>query len=242
MALGDEPVASTQAGEPVVPVDEPKRPCLHRLTLDAPATGPGSPCGARPGAHFVRMGGAPVGRPRERAELGRALDDLAAGTGTFVLITGEAGIGKSTLLAGLTARAADTAVPVLLGRCVPDRGVPEFWTWARLLAAPAAATLGLHPSLVDLDAADAPATARFRTVVRCARPRAAPAATGGLGALRLADRGGGGRGAGGPRRRPRRARRRLRGRALGRRGIARAAGPPGPGGGRVPDAGRRHLP
>lgn len=180
MALGDEPVASTQAGELVVPVDEPKRRCPHRLTLDAPATGPGSPCGARPGAHFVRMGGAPVGRTRERAELGRALADLAAGTGTFVLITGEAGIGKSTLLAGLTARAADTAVPTLLGRCVPDRGVPEFWTWARLLAAPAAATLGLHPSLVDLDAADAPATARFRTIVRCAGQLAAAAATGGL--------------------------------------------------------------
>lgn len=124
------------------------------------------------------MDAAPVGRVRERAELDRALDGLADGVGAAVLLTGEAGIGKSTLLAGLTARAA--AVPVLLGRCVPDRGVPEFWTWSRLLSTPVAAALGLHPSLVDLDAADAPATARFRAVARCAGQLASAAAADGL--------------------------------------------------------------
>ncbi|MET0191183.1 MAG: AAA family ATPase, partial [Pseudonocardia sediminis] len=121
-----------------------------------------------------------VGRARERAELDRALDGLVGGAGAAVLVTGEAGIGKSTLLAGLTARAAAAAVPVLLGRCVPDRGVPEFWTWSRLLATPAAAELGLHPALVEVDAVDAPATARFRAVARCAEQLATAATADGL--------------------------------------------------------------
>ncbi len=126
------------------------------------------------------MDAGPVGRARERAELHRALDGLRTSSGTSVLVTGEAGIGKSTLLAGLTGRAGAVGVPVLLGRCVPDHGVPGFWTWARMLASPAAAVLGLDPSLVEVDAADDPAAARFRAVARCADRLLAAAEADGL--------------------------------------------------------------
>jgi class 3 adenylate cyclase len=48
------------------------------------------------------LGGAPtaiVGRDRETATMRQALDDVRAGAGGIVLITGEAGVGKSRLLA-----------------------------------------------------------------------------------------------------------------------------------------------
>ncbi len=121
------------------------------------------------------MDAGPVGRARERAELDRALDGVRRGHGAAVLVTGEAGIGKSTLLAGLTADATAGGPPVLLGRAVPDRGVPEFWTWTRMLGSPAAAALGLDPDLVAVDRGDGPATARFRAVARCADRLAAAA-------------------------------------------------------------------
>ncbi|HKQ02307.1 MAG TPA: AAA family ATPase, partial [Actinomycetes bacterium] len=59
-----------------------------------------------------------VGRVRELGELGRALDVARAGSGTAVLVAGEAGIGKTRLASELAARARDTGFEVLLGRAI----------------------------------------------------------------------------------------------------------------------------
>jgi DNA-binding NarL/FixJ family response regulator len=59
-----------------------------------------------------------VGRVRELGELGRALDAAWAGSGTAVLVAGEAGIGKTRLASELAARARDQGFEVLLGRSI----------------------------------------------------------------------------------------------------------------------------
>ncbi|MGZ4270578.1 MAG: ATP-binding protein [Solirubrobacteraceae bacterium] len=63
-----------------------------------------------------------VGRAAELAELRGALDSAIAGRPGCVLIGGEAGIGKTTLLATLCADAATAGVRVVRGACVDLHG------------------------------------------------------------------------------------------------------------------------
>jgi DNA-binding CsgD family transcriptional regulator/tetratricopeptide (TPR) repeat protein len=57
-----------------------------------------------------------VGRVRELEQLERALDATRSGSGTTVLVPGEAGIGKTRLASELARRARDAGFEVLLGR------------------------------------------------------------------------------------------------------------------------------
>lgn len=75
-----------------------------------------------------------VGRARELEELQAALDEAAAGRGSVVVVTGEAGIGKTRLLQELTAHAADSWV-VLAGRCWEEGGAPAYWPWIQVVRA-----------------------------------------------------------------------------------------------------------
>jgi predicted ATPase len=59
-----------------------------------------------------------VGRTRELERLDETLSAAAAGRGSTVLITGEAGIGKTRLVSELAARARSTGATVLVGRCI----------------------------------------------------------------------------------------------------------------------------
>ncbi len=59
-----------------------------------------------------------IGRREEMAALGGALDRTAAGEPGFVLVGGEAGVGKTRLLRELTARAEGAGFRVLTGQCV----------------------------------------------------------------------------------------------------------------------------
>jgi DNA-binding CsgD family transcriptional regulator len=59
-----------------------------------------------------------VGRAHELAELGRAIDAARAGSGTAVLVAGEAGLGKTRLASELAARARGEGFEVLLGRSI----------------------------------------------------------------------------------------------------------------------------
>lgn len=63
-----------------------------------------------------------VGRDAELTVLRRALEQARSGLGAVVLVTGEAGIGKSRLLRELAREASGAGVPVLSGRGVPDGG------------------------------------------------------------------------------------------------------------------------
>ncbi|MBX3024058.1 AAA family ATPase [bacterium] len=89
-----------------------------------------------------------IGREAEIAELGAALARAAAGCGQVVLIGGEAGIGKTALVARATRelRPGDEgSAPLLLwGRCWEGDGAPPFWPWSH----------ALRHYIVDRDLAD----------------------------------------------------------------------------------------
>jgi MoxR-like ATPase len=59
-----------------------------------------------------------VGRVRELGQLERALEAARAGSGTAVLVAGEAGIGKTRLASELAARARHAGFEVLVGRSI----------------------------------------------------------------------------------------------------------------------------
>src|SRR4051794_272425 len=116
------------------------------------------------------MDPAPPGREHETAVLVSALDDACAGRGSAVLVVGEAGIGKSTLLAALLDAAEHRGVPALLGRASADLGTPAFWPWTRLLSSHSARDRGLDPAVLDLGALPeaTDAHARFRAIADAA--------------------------------------------------------------------------
>ena len=59
-----------------------------------------------------------LGRDRETAELDEALGVAAQGTPQVVLVGGDAGIGKTTLVADLERRAAELGFTVATGHCL----------------------------------------------------------------------------------------------------------------------------
>src|SRR6478672_7193880 len=63
-----------------------------------------------------------VGRRAELTALRSAVDQAARGTGAAVFVLGEAGIGKSRLVAAATARARAAGMAVLTGRAVAGGG------------------------------------------------------------------------------------------------------------------------
>ncbi|MGH3864487.1 AAA family ATPase, partial [Actinokineospora sp.] len=75
-----------------------------------------------------------IGRATELTRVDTALDAAAAGRGAVLLIAGPAGIGKTRLVDCLVTRAAERAIPVARGNCVPDEGAPALWPWWQALA------------------------------------------------------------------------------------------------------------
>ncbi|MGA7670830.1 MAG: BREX system ATP-binding domain-containing protein, partial [Nitrolancea sp.] len=75
-----------------------------------------------------------VGREREQATLRRALDDMLAGHGSLVLVSGEAGIGKTTLVEWLANEAEGAGCLVLRGGCYDLSVTPPYGPWAEALA------------------------------------------------------------------------------------------------------------
>ncbi|MCK9901169.1 hypothetical protein CC117_02120 [Parafrankia colletiae] len=125
-----------------------------------------------------------VGRRRERAELDRLRLAATLGgdgaTGAFALVTGEAGIGKTALLARMRLDAEHAGIPVLTGRAVQDDGVPPFWPWLRMLEQGSRPGLvPLSPRLLDLGDGP-PETARFLALDRTVRALLAAAEPAGL--------------------------------------------------------------
>jgi AAA ATPase domain len=85
------------------------------------------------GAHRARWSdGALVGRDELIDELLVAAREAAGGAGSIVLLTGEAGIGK-TSLARLLARDVGDRLAVSWGTCVADQSAPPFWPWRTLI-------------------------------------------------------------------------------------------------------------
>lgn len=74
----------------------------------------------------------PVGREREQSLLQDKLAAARAGDGSLVLISGEAGIGKTTLAEGLCQEARAHDAVVLIGRCYDLTETPPYGPWIEL--------------------------------------------------------------------------------------------------------------
>src|SRR5262245_4856227 len=74
-----------------------------------------------------------VGREPDLARLEEALERAVAGRGRLVVLTGEAGIGKSRLAAELTAAAARRHARVLIGHCYETERILPFAPWVDAL-------------------------------------------------------------------------------------------------------------
>lgn len=91
-----------------------------------------------------------VGREHELGALGGALAAARAGRGDLVLLTGEAGVGKTRLAERIAGDARDGGMRVARGPCWDGGGAPAYWPWIQVLralagdapAAPAALSLG----------------------------------------------------------------------------------------------------
>ncbi|WP_020388511.1 ATP-binding protein [Kribbella catacumbae] len=73
-----------------------------------------------------------VGRGPELRELADALDAARAGRGALVLLTGEAGIGKSATVGQFTAVAEQAGTAVARGRCLEGAARPAFQPWLQI--------------------------------------------------------------------------------------------------------------
>jgi len=103
----------------------------------------------------------PVGRDDVLAELRRVVDEAAAGRGRLLLVAGEAGIGKTTMLTAAAGYAESRGARVAWGWGWPGEGAPGYWPWIQVMR-----TLGLDipwPAQESGQAVrDAPASERFR--------------------------------------------------------------------------------
>lgn len=108
-----------------------------------------------------------VGRVEELARAERAVDRVIAGEGVLLLISGEAGLGKTRIANAITRLAADRGARVAWGRAWEAGGAPAFWPWIQVLRALgfAGEPFAPGPSARDIDLA----TARFAAFDRVAR-------------------------------------------------------------------------
>jgi DNA-binding SARP family transcriptional activator len=86
----------------------------------------------------ARPGGPPlIGRSDELAAVTAALEDACAGRGSIVLVTGDAGIGKTRFLEEIAALAGahPTQPAVAWSRCFEAEDAPPFWPWRQILRA-----------------------------------------------------------------------------------------------------------
>ncbi len=74
-----------------------------------------------------------VGRRAQLARLSALLGQLRAGEPVTVLMAGEAGIGKTTLLRAAVSEAAGYGALVAWGTCLDVEGAPGYWPWAQAL-------------------------------------------------------------------------------------------------------------
>jgi tetratricopeptide (TPR) repeat protein len=75
-----------------------------------------------------------IGRESALAAASSVLDDARRGAGQFLMISGEAGIGKTAMLAALVSRSGPAPL-VLRGFCWEGDGAPPYWPWSQVLQA-----------------------------------------------------------------------------------------------------------
>jgi DNA-binding SARP family transcriptional activator len=121
-----------------------------RLPVDAPRPGPLP--SLVPGAEAL------VGRRPELAHLTAVADQVAAGRAAVVVLSGEAGIGKTRLAEAAAEAARAAGWSVAWSRCADDAGAPALWPWTQVLEQLDRGEL----ALVDGGSEDDADSARFR--------------------------------------------------------------------------------
>ncbi|MER6006018.1 AAA family ATPase [Nonomuraea angiospora] len=74
-----------------------------------------------------------IGRERPAAVLRGEVERTLVSHGALVLVTGEAGIGKSALVAGAAAEAVRGGARLLGGACWEGEGAPGYWPWVQVV-------------------------------------------------------------------------------------------------------------
>ena len=91
-----------------------------------------------------------VGRQSERRRLRELLDRAIAGRGSLALVSGSAGIGKSTLAGDLMREAEERGALVLSGGCYDLTTTPPYGPWAEVIRGYAPQEeMPAHPSWFD---------------------------------------------------------------------------------------------
>ncbi len=128
------------------------------------AAGPAPPGSDRAPAAVAPL----VGRDAELGQVTQAALDVPAGRLRIVLVTGDAGAGKTALAGWVSHRLAADGWTVTTGRCPEHDGTPAGWAWAEALrhltrTAPPAEPQALAALLTDTPKQDGDAAAaRFR--------------------------------------------------------------------------------
>jgi hypothetical protein len=113
-----------------------------------------------------------VGREREQALLIDAWQRAQAGTPSYVLVHGEAGVGKTRLVDEISGRVRAGGAWVLRGRSWDLGGAPAYWPWIQAFGAliDEAGEATLAPLLDELDPALLPALLRLLPRLRAFLP------------------------------------------------------------------------
>ncbi|HVW33346.1 MAG TPA: protein kinase, partial [Acidimicrobiia bacterium] len=116
------------------PDERPQTAGEVRQALDAITTGAAGTMSREEASALKQLSeGVLVGRESELRELRAAVDSAFAGRGRIVLITGEAGVGKSRLAAECETYANLRGAQLLVGRALEDEGAPPYWPWIQLI-------------------------------------------------------------------------------------------------------------
>jgi tetratricopeptide (TPR) repeat protein len=85
------------------------------------------------GRRVLPIQGAFIGRDRELGEILSGLDGAFRGEGSVLLVTGEPGIGKTTLAERVAGHAAEKGARVVWSRSWDGGGTAPYWTWAQVI-------------------------------------------------------------------------------------------------------------
>ena len=85
------------------------------------------------------------------------VEDTLAGAGQFLMVSGDAGIGKTAVLRALVSQAGPEAL-VLPATCWEGDGTPPYWPWSQVLRASGLPVTDLGEAGWLLDATAGPAT------------------------------------------------------------------------------------
>jgi hypothetical protein len=76
-----------------------------------------------------------VGRDQQLTALVAAVNAAGAGAGGLLLVTGEAGIGKTALVSAALVHARQAGALVAAGTCWDGEGAPGYWPWMQIVRA-----------------------------------------------------------------------------------------------------------